>query len=332
MPNPMHIFEVLNAYQRSAALKAAIELDIFTAVGEGATNAAVLAQCCAASPRGMRILCDYLVTLSLLTKEGNTYGLTPDAAMFLSRKSPACMASAVSFLGSAMMREGFQSIAAAVRKGGTVMGPEGTLSPDHPIWVDFARAMAPLMAMPAEMIADFLQASSAPRWKVLDIAAGHGMFGIALARHNANAEVVATDWPNVLAVALENARAAGVAGRYRTLPGSAFDVEFGTGYDLALITNFLHHFDPPTCERLLRKVRAALAPGGRAATLDFVPNADRVSPPIAAQFSLTMLSTTPSGEAYTFAELEQMFRNAGYTLSELHALPPSPSHLIISQR
>jgi ubiquinone/menaquinone biosynthesis C-methylase UbiE len=332
MPNPMHIFETMNAFQRSAALKAAIELDVFTAVGEGATTAAALAQRCAASPRGMRILCDYLVTLSLLTKEGNSYGLTQDAAMFLDRRSPSCMASAVGFLGSPRMAGAFEDVAAAVRNGGTVMSPEGTLSPEDPMWVNFARAMAPLMTMPAEMIADFLQARSAPRWKVLDIAAGHGMFGIALARHNVNAEVVATDWPNVLAVALENARAAGVEGRYRTLPGSAFDVEFGTGYDLVLITNFLHHFDPPTCQRLLRKVRAALAPGGRAATLDFVPNADRVSPPIAAQFSLTMLSTTPSGDAYTFAELEQMFRNAGYTSSELHALPPSPSHLIISHR
>ena len=242
------------------------------------------------------------------------------------------MASAVSFLGSAMMREGFQSIAAAVRKGGTVMGPEGTLSPDHPIWVDFARSMAPLMAMPAEMIADFLQASSAPRWKVLDIAAGHGMFGIALARHNANAEVVATDWPNVLAVALENARAAGVAGRYRTLPGSAFDVEFGTGYDLALITNFLHHFDPLTCEKFLRKVHAALASGGRAVTLEFIPNEDRVSPPIAAKFSLMMLGSTPSGDAYTFSELERMSRQAGFASSELHPLPPTPQQVVISRK
>lgn len=332
MPNPMLIFETLNAYQRSAALKAAIELDVFTAIGEGATTAAALAQRCSASPRGMRILCDYVVTLHLLTKEDNRYALTPDAAMFLDRKSPACMASAANFLGSATLAENFKNLAQAVRKGGTVMGPEGTLAPEHPLWVDFARAMAPLMAMPAELIAQVIQARSAPKWKVLDIAAGHGMFGITLARHNPNAEVVATDWPKVLEVARENARLAGVDNRYETLPGSAFEVEFGSGYDLALITNFLHHFDPPTCERLLRKVRAALAPGGRALTLDFVPNADRVSPPIPAQFSLTMLSTTPSGDAYTFAEFEQMFRNAGFASSELHALPPSPANLIISRR
>src|SRR5204863_9150698 len=121
-----------------------------------------------------------------------------------------------------------------------------------------------------------------------------------------NAEIVAQDWPNVLEVAQENARAAGVSDRYRTLPGSAFDVEFGSGYDLILLTNFLHHFDVPTCERLLRKVHAALGEGGRAVTLEFVPNEDRVTPPDQAAFSLNMLALTPGGDAYTFAALDSM--------------------------
>ena len=70
------------------------------------------------------------------------------------------------------------------------------------------------------------------------------------------------------------------------LPGSAFDVEYGGPYDAILLTNFLHHFDVPTCVGLLKKVRAALKPGGVAATLEFVPNEDRVSPPMAAAFAL----------------------------------------------
>ncbi|HVF10443.1 MAG TPA: hypothetical protein VNA16_06560, partial [Abditibacteriaceae bacterium] len=81
-----------------------------------------------------------------------------------------------------------------------------------------------------------------------------------------------------------------------------------------------------------RKVRAALADGGRAVTLEFVPNPDRVSPPAAAAFSLTMLGTTPSGDAYPFAELETMFRNAGFAHSELHELPPTPQSVVISYK
>jgi cyclopropane fatty-acyl-phospholipid synthase-like methyltransferase len=136
----------------------------------------------------------------------------------------------------------------------------------------------------------------------------------------------------VLEVAKENARAAGMAGRYRTLPGSAFDVDYGSAYDIVLLTNILHHFDPPACERLLRKVHAALGEGGRAVTVEFVPNEDRVSPPEAAEFSLTMLANTPAGDAYTFSQFEKMFRNAGFRSSEQHPIPPAFFQVLISRK
>jgi 2-polyprenyl-3-methyl-5-hydroxy-6-metoxy-1,4-benzoquinol methylase len=331
-PSPERFFQTIGAYQQTEALKAAIELDLFTAIGEGAQTTDALARRCAASERGTRLLCDYLVVAGFLTKEGQSYRLTPDSAVFLDRRSPACIASVATFMTSPMLRDAFGKLAAAVRKGGTVEGEAGSVAPEHPAWVEFARSMAPMMAMPAERIAGILDARAGRRWKVLDIAAGHGLFGIALAKQNPNAEIVALDWPAVLAVAQENARAAGVADRYRSQPGSAFEVDLGTGYDLVLLTNFLHHFDPPTCESLLRKVHAALAPGGRAVTLEFVPNEDRISPPMTAGFSLVMLATTPSGDAYTFAELERMFRNAGFSASELHPMPPTPEQLVISSR
>lgn len=322
----------MNAYQRTAALKAAIELDLFTAIGEGAHTAAALAQRCEASERGMRILCDYLVVIGFLTKDENRYGLTPDSAAFLDRRSPSYIATAATFLASPMLTEGFDDVAAVVRKGGTVISEEGSLEPEHPVWVESARAMAPLMTLPAELIAKLVGADSGQKWKVLDIAAGHGLFGIAIAKHNPNAEIVALDWPNVLEVAKENARAAGVADRYGVIPGSAFEVDYGTGYDLVLLTNFLHHFDPETCELLLRKVYAALETSGRAVSFEFVPNEDRVSPPVAASFSLMMLGTTPSGDAYTFAELDRMFRNTGFSRSELHPLPPTFQQVVISHK
>jgi len=326
------IFETLNAYQQTEALKAAIELDLFTAVGEGGGTSAELAERCRASERGIRILCDYLVVIGFLNKGENRYGLTPDSAKFLDRRSPACMATIARFISSPTLTGAFRDVAAAVRKGGTVMSEEGMVAPEHPVWVDFARAMAPMMALPAELIAGLMGANAGEKWKVLDIAAGHGLFGIALAKHNPNAEIVAVDWPNVLDVARENAKAAGVSGRYRTIAGSAFEVDYGSGYNLVLLTNFLHHFDVPTCERLLRKIHAALAPEGRAVAYEFVPDEDRVSPPVAAKFSLMMLGTTPSGDAYTFSEYERMFRNAGFKASELHPLPPTPERVVISRK
>jgi predicted nicotinamide N-methyase len=328
--SPDLFLQTVTAYQRTEALKAAIQLDLFTAIGVGAHTADVLARKCETSERGMRILCDYLVVIGFLTKEGRSYRLTPDTAVFLDRRSPAYLGSAATFLTSPMFVEALCDLTGAVRKGGTMMGEEGSIAPEHPLWVEYARSMAPMMRLPAELIAGRLNAGAGDTWKVLDIAAGHGLYGIALAKQNSNAEIVALDWPNVLTVAQENAQAAGVARRYRTLPGNAFEVDFGRGYDLVLLTNFLHHFDPATCEALLRKVHAALAPAGRAVTLEFVPNEDRVTPPATAPFSLVMLASTPSGDAYTFSELDRMYRNAGFSRSELHPLPPTSQQLVIS--
>jgi 2-polyprenyl-3-methyl-5-hydroxy-6-metoxy-1,4-benzoquinol methylase len=166
--------------------------------------------------------------------------------------------------------------------------------------------------------------------RVLDIAAGHGLFGIAIAQRNPQAHVTAQDWAPVLEVAREHAQKAGVGDRYRLLPGDAFEVDLGAGNDVVLLTNFLHHFEPASCERLLKRIAASLAPGGVVATLEFIPNEDRVSPPPTARFALTMLTTTAAGDAFTFKEYEAMFRTAGFSRNALHALPESPQSVILS--
>lgn len=331
IPSPELFFRTANAHQQTAALKGAVELDIFTAIAQGKRTAAELAQACHASERGVRILCNYLCVLGFLTKEEERYGLTPDSATFLDRNSPAYWGGTLQFLLSPHLTEGFADVAALVRHGGSLK-PEASVAPEHPMWVTFARAMTPMMAMPAQMIAELISGEPAAPMKVLDVAAGHGLFGIALAKINPNAHVVALDWPNVLDVASENARAAGVSERYTLLPGSAFEVDLESDYDVVLLTNFLHHFDPPTCEQLLKKIHSALADEGRAITLEFIPNEDRISPPIPAAFSMMMLGTTPSGDTYTFAELDRMFTRAGFSRNALHPLPPSPQQVVISYK
>jgi 2-polyprenyl-3-methyl-5-hydroxy-6-metoxy-1,4-benzoquinol methylase len=331
-PSPQLFFQTINAYQRTEALKAAIELDIFTAIAEDNTTASAIAAKSGASERGVRILCDFLCIMGFLNKEGNDYKLTQDSAVFLDRRSPAYLGGTTEFIATDKLTGNFKNFADVVRKGGSLDSDGGTVAPDNPIWVKFARGMAPMMAMPAHLMTKMVDPAGDSKLRILDIAAGHGLFGIAFATNNQQAEIVAVDWPAVLEVARENAKNAGVADRYSTIPGSAFEVDFGTGYDLVLLTNFLHHFDPPTCETLLRKVHAALADGGRAVTLEFVPNEDRISPPDAAAFSVMMLGSTPSGDAYTFSELEQMFSNAGFSSSERHELPPTIQRVVISQK
>lgn len=328
-PTPTLILEVINSYQRTAALRAAIELDVFTAIGEGNDTSAALASRCRATERGLRILCDYLVVVGLLAKSAERYALGRDTAIFLDRRSPACIAAVSGFLARPETVEIFMDLAATIRNPEASLSGRAAMEPENPIWVEFARSMAPLMAFPAEGVAEMVGAGAGEKWKVLDIAAGHGKFGIAIATHNPNAEIFAVDWPNVLVAAKENAESAGVGARHHLIPGSAFDVEFGSGYNLVLVTNFFHHFDTATNEALLRKVRAALAPGGRVVTLDFVPNDDRVSPPFTAAFAMTMLGHTLAGDAYTFAEYQKMFRNAGFPKCECRPMP-GPMSVMIS--
>jgi ubiquinone/menaquinone biosynthesis C-methylase UbiE len=192
--------------------------------------------------------------------------------------------------------------------------------------------MAPLQGLPAQLLVELAGPKLPPNPRILDIAAGHGIFGIAFARHYPAARVTALDWQSVLQVARENAQKSGVANRFRTIAGSAFGVDFEGEYDLVLITNFLHHFGPAACEQLLRKVHAALAPAGRAVTLEFIPEEDRVSPAIPAQFSLTMLAGTPEGDAYTLSEYQRMFSKAGFSETTMQDLPPTFFRALISRK
>ena len=295
---------MVQAHQRTAALKAAIDLDVFRAVGKGPGDVASIARHCTASERGIRILCDFLVINGVLAKEDGHYKHTPTSAAFLDPRSPACMASVAQFLSEEALMQADAQLAEIVRTGRTIFPGEGTVEPENPLWVQFAENMAPMMApMAAPLGAVVLNGHNGPM-RVLDIAAGHGLFGIEIAKQNPQAHVTGLDWAPVLRVALKNAEKAGVKDRYDMLPGSAFEVEFGGPYDAVLLTNFLHHFDKPTCVGLLKKVRGALKPGGRAATLEFVPNEDRVSPPMPAAFAMTMLTTTAEGDAYTLRGAE----------------------------
>jgi ubiquinone/menaquinone biosynthesis C-methylase UbiE len=322
------VFEIAMAYQKTAALIAATKLDIFTLVGSGKLTADDLSFRTGASVRGLRILCDFLTVIGLLKKEASAYALTPAAGIMLDGASPFAIGSIVDFVAAPeMLRLFFEDPVSYVQSGGAK--GQSNLTPDNPIWVRFARAMAPLAKGTAKRVAAHVATEPDPPRTVLDVAAGHGLYGIEVAKSLPNALITAIDSGDVLVLAEENAKAAGVNRRVRTIAGNALTLEWGREYDLILLPNFLHHFDVKVCTSLLRKVRASLSIGGRALVVDFVPNEDRVSPPIPAMFAFWMLASTPGGDAYTARELHEMARNAGFRAATTHQLSPTPESLVI---
>jgi 2-polyprenyl-3-methyl-5-hydroxy-6-metoxy-1,4-benzoquinol methylase len=169
-------------------------------------------------------------------------------------------------------------------------------------------------------VSGFLNEPSTPRGEV--------QFGICVAQAIPEALVVGVDWRDVIALAAENATLAGVDTRYSTIAGDAFSADWGSEYDLILLPNILHHFSHTTCVTLLQRVRTGLAPNGRALIVEFIPDEDRINPPVPASFAFMMVGTTQHGDAFTALEYAAMTRDAGLQAGPPLPLPPTQERLI----
>lgn len=325
-PNPSLVWETITAHQRTAALKAGVELGVFKALGEGAATAAELGAKAGVAERGMRILCDFLTIHGLIAKTEDRYSHTATSAAFLDPRSPASMAPTLPFLMSDKIMLASSLLTETIRQNRTAL-EEPLAGEEVKEWVLFARTMQPMMIAGAEFIATVIVQGGVPR-KVLDVAASHGLFGIAVARQAPGCEIVAIDFPSVLEVTAENAAAAGVP--LTLLPGSAFTADLGKDYDAIIVTNLFHHFSAEDNSALMKRFHAALRPGGRMLTLDFVPEADRLSPPGPASFALMMLANTPAGDAFTKPEYGEMLDAAGFGAREFLDVPKSMHVLIVA--
>ncbi len=325
-PNPTLIWDTITAHQRSAALKAGVELGVFNALGDGLSTASELAARAGVAERGMRILCDFLSIHGIIAKNDGRYAHTPTSAVFLDSRSPASMAPTLPFLMTEKIFKAGRLLTETIRQNRTAL--EEPLAGDEvQEWVMFARTMQPMMTAAAEFIASVILRGGVPT-KVLDVAASHGLFGIAVARLAPQCEIVAQDFPSVLEVTAQNASAAGVP--ITLLPGSAFTVDLGTGYDAVIVTNLFHHFSAEDNVALMNRFHNILRPGGRMFTLEFVPNPDRISPPAAASFSMMMLANTPAGDAFTMAEYDEMLNAAGFGAREIMDVPMTAQQLIVA--
>jgi hypothetical protein len=105
--SPDLFMDAVLAYQQTAAIKAAVELDLFSEIARGKNTAESLALTTGAAVRGIRILCDYLVVRSHLEKQGDQYRLTPSTAAFLDRSAPSWMGGVIEYLAAPEMMDLF---------------------------------------------------------------------------------------------------------------------------------------------------------------------------------------------------------------------------------
>ena len=187
-PSPELFWEYVTGFQRSAAIRAAVDLDLFSVIAGGADTLASIVEKSGASERGVRILCDYMTAAGFLTKGDGRYSLTPDSAVFLDCGSPAYLGNIVAFMQHEEQRKNFLQLTETARRGTLPETDDDTLGVEHPVWIEFARSMQGLMAAPAEAIGAIAAQGAGDTLKTLDIAAGHGLFGIAVARHCPRAE------------------------------------------------------------------------------------------------------------------------------------------------
>ena len=134
-PSPGIVFDTLQAYQRSVALKAGIDLNLFTTIAEGNKSLTSIAARIQASEKGTRVLCDYLTMIGFLAKHGGEYMLTPDSAVFLDRRSPGYLGTMAKFLMSSHIAEMFEGMTDVIRHGGALPSDHGALEPENPMWV-----------------------------------------------------------------------------------------------------------------------------------------------------------------------------------------------------
>jgi len=329
-PTPERIQQIAWGYAPPLILEAALNYRLFDLLDESPQTVEELAYRTGASARGLTAILNALVGLEFLARKGNRYTLTPESAAFLVSTKPA-------YYGTYFMHMTRQLIprwlrlSEAVRSGRPVAATnQGTEGPTF--FAEFVESLFPLSYKAARTLGEHvgIPGLTAPS-SVLDIGAGSGVWGIALAHLSPHVNILAVDWPVVLEVTKKVARQQGVADRLKTSAGDLLEVDFGSGHRVATIGHILHSEGPERSRQLLRKTFAALAPGGTIAISEFMPNDERTGPPNALIFAVNMLVHTEAGDTFTFREVAGWLQEAGFEKPRLLEAP-APSPLVLATR
>jgi hypothetical protein len=317
-------------YAPPLILEAALNHRVFDLLNEGPQSVTALAAQSGASARGLTAVLNALVGLDFLVKRGDRYALTPESAAFLVSTKPA-------YHGGVFRHIIRQCLPNWLELTETVRSGQPKLAADQQgqgqqFFAQFVEGLFPLSYKAAQVLGEHLRIPKAKGpVSVLDIGAGSGVWGIALAHQSPHVRIHAVDWPAVLEITARLARQHGVGDRLRTAAGDLLEADFGSGHHIATIGHILHSEGSDRSRQLLRKTFGALAPGGTVAISEFIPNDDRTGPPTPLIFAVNMLVHTNAGDTFTFAEMAGWLREAGFVNPRLLEAP-SPSPLVLATR
>ncbi len=303
---PDDLNERIRAFQDSRAILTALELDLFTAVGDGAGAVEVAAKL-RTDPRATEMLLNALVSLRLLVKQAGVFHNSPAAARYFAAGSRDNAQPAL--LHTAHLWQRWSTLTDCVRAGTAVTPDE--IADRGQGWTEaFIAAMHRNASERAPLVVRAVGAESIRR--MLDVGGGSGAYSIAFARANSALRADILDLATVEPIARRHIQEAGVTGRVQVRAGDLRSDRLGEGYDLVFVSAICHMLSAEENLDLLRRCREALAPGGRVVIQDFILEADKTAPRFAALFALNMLVGTPGGSSYSEPEYAAWLGEAGF--------------------
>ncbi len=327
---PERIMQFAWGYASTLCIEAAVRHGIFDLLDKGRLAAGEIARKTKASERGIKAILDVLVSLQLLRRKGNRFGLSSESAAFLVSSKPSFYGTFFRHISDQLLPT-WLHLTEVVRTGRPALKVNAAKQ-GAKFFAEFVESIFPLSFPAATALGQHLGLAKAKApLSVLDIGAGSGVWGIALARQSPRVRIHAVDWPQVLKVTRRVAGKHGVADRLTTSAGDFLEADFGKGHQIATVGHILHSEGRERSRRLLKKIYNSLAPGGIVAIQEFIPNDQRTGPPTALIFAVNMLVNTEAGDTFTFAEMSQWLREAGYKNPRLLKVP-SVSPLVLADK
>jgi 2-polyprenyl-3-methyl-5-hydroxy-6-metoxy-1,4-benzoquinol methylase len=328
---PERLMELSFAYAPPLIISAAATNKVFDSLEHGAKTSEQVAEQTGASPRGLQILMNALVGLDLLKKHRQgKYSLTQESAAFLLSNKPGTHAGFFGTIAPQLISRWLR-LSDIVREGRPAVAvneeTEGT-----EFFSQLVENIIPMSYPPAQKLAEHLKLSKAKdEIRVLDLAAGSGIWGIALAQKSPRVRVTAVDWAGMIPTTKRITQKFGVGDRFNFIEGDILEANFGSGYDIATLGHILHSEGEQRSRQLLKKTFGALKPGGTIAIAEWLVNDRRTEPTHSLMFAVQMLVNTERGDTFSFNEIRNWLEDAGFKkVRKLEA--PGPSPLILATK